>query len=117
MGALICLHLNKIEETKRTFDGNYSMPAEYISREHCPKCGETSGTDETLYTDIVAFLGNLEDVQIADIDTQDCPDFCDAYLEKATQNGLELSEMELEYVNENCGEWINKMANLQFNGG
>lgn len=112
-----CLHLNKRTEEKLFAGATYYQPAEYISREICPTCGEISATDSSLETDIVAFLANLEDVFIADIDHKDCPDFCDAYLYGAMNNGQSLSENELEFINENCGDWINKTANLHFNGG
>ena len=117
---VVCLHLNKRTEEKLYRSSSYSMPAEYITREVCPDCGETSATDDTLFTDIVAFITSLECVTIADIDTKDCPDFSDAYLQSASlPNGQELSENELEYVNESTEgrEWINKSANIQFNGG
>lgn len=46
-------------------------------------------------------LSKLEDVEVADIDTNDYPDFCDAFIESASYQGKELDEEQLEYVNSN----------------
>jgi hypothetical protein len=112
-----CLHLTKKTETREVCYATRYEPAVIEFREYCPICGETSETDETLETDIVQFLKGLTEVVISDIDRQDYPDFCDSFLASAKNNGQELSEMELDYINENCLEWINEMALLQFAEG
>jgi hypothetical protein len=120
MNTIICLHLNKVTEQRLFARSTQFMPAEYITREVCPDCGEISSTDDTLYTDIVGFVETLEYVTIADIDTKDSPDFCDAYIQSASKpNGQELSEDELEFINESeeGRELTNKIANVRFNGG
>jgi len=117
MSTFFCLHLNKEIQTKLVAIATISMPAEYVTREICHECGEVSCTDDTIETDIVSFVKGIENPTFSDIDTQDCPDFCDAWLSAGEINGRELSELELEYINENAPEWINEMVNLQFNGG
>lgn len=42
----------------------------------------------------------IEDVEVAGIDTSDYPDFCDAYIASATYDGREMTEAELETLNE-----------------
>jgi len=43
----------------------------------------------------------ITDIQVAGIDTNDCPEFCDAYIESAKLNGKEMTEEQLEAINEN----------------
>ena len=38
----------------------------------------------------------LDNVVIGGVDFEDFPDFCDAYVESADYNGVELTELELE---------------------
>lgn len=46
-------------------------------------------------------LSELEIVEIGGIDTNDYPDFVDAYIESAVYDGEFLSEQQLEWVNQN----------------
>ena len=48
----------------------------------------------------------LDDVEIDGINMGDYPDFCDAFLVGASYKGRELSEDELEYVQESNPEWF-----------
>ena len=43
---------------------------------------------------------NLENVKFEDVDWDDYPDFCDAYISYAEMDGRELTEQELEEVND-----------------
>lgn len=45
----------------------------------------------------------IEDVQVSGINTRDYPDFCDAYIESATYKGRDMTEAELERLNEDSG--------------
>ncbi len=42
----------------------------------------------------------VEDVEIDGIDTRDDPDFCDAYVASATYKGREMTDAELDRLNE-----------------
>jgi hypothetical protein len=42
----------------------------------------------------------IEDVEVDGIDTNDYPDFCDAYIASATYKGREMTEEELDTLNE-----------------
>lgn len=42
----------------------------------------------------------IEDVEVDDIDTRDFPDFCDAYISSATYKGRDMTEDELEILNQ-----------------
>ncbi len=55
----------------------------------------------------------LENVQIDGIDTRDYPDFCDAYISHAEIGGRELTEAELDWVNDNFGSFIHELASEQ----
>ncbi len=55
----------------------------------------------------------IEDVEINGINTRDFPDFCDAYIAAATYQGREMTEEELEvlnndsdYVYEKVQDWL-----------
>ena len=48
----------------------------------------------------------LDDVEIDGINIGDYPDFCDAFLVGASYKGRELTEDELEYVQESNPEWF-----------
>lgn len=51
-------------------------------------------------------LDLIKDVEIDDIDMRDYPDFCDAFLVGATYKGRELTENELEYVQDSNPDWF-----------
>ena len=61
-------------------------------------------------------IRQLDDIILGDVDSNDYPDFCDAYVESATFNGVELTGEQLDklndlddtksYVNENAYMWI-----------
>ena len=48
----------------------------------------------------------IDDVEIEGIDMRDYPDFCDAFLIGASYKGRELTEDELEYVQDSNPEWF-----------
>jgi hypothetical protein len=52
----------------------------------------------------------LQDVCIENIDMKDYPDFCDVMLVGATLCGRELTDDELEEVQENNPEWVHEQA-------
>ena len=61
---------------------------------------------------------DLEDIQIGNADTVDYPDFADAYLVDATiateHGGVRnLTDDELDYVNDNHSDWVQEQALLQ----
>tara|TARA_B100001093_G_scaffold423749_1_gene416749 strand:- start:650 stop:847 length:198 start_codon:yes stop_codon:yes gene_type:complete len=51
-------------------------------------------------------LSLIDDVDIDGIDMRDYPDFCDAFLVGASYKGRELTEDELEYVQDSNPEWF-----------
>lgn len=56
-------------------------------------------------------LAHVKNAVVQDIDMHDCPDFCDAYLESADleapgQVSRALTEEELDYINEECREFV-----------
>jgi hypothetical protein len=51
-------------------------------------------------------LDLIKDVEIDDIDMRDYPDFCDAFLVGATYTGRELTEDELEYIQDSNPDWF-----------
>ena len=52
-------------------------------------------------------LQDLENVDIGGIDYGDYPKFCDAFVESASLDGRELTDEELDYISEECMEWVN----------
>lgn len=51
-------------------------------------------------------LKYIDDVEIDGIDYRDYPDFCDAFLVSATYKGRQLTEQELEHVQESNPDWF-----------
>ncbi len=45
-------------------------------------------------------LSKVDNVKVGGIDTEDYPDFCDAYVESADYNGVPMTENQLEMLNE-----------------
>jgi len=41
----------------------------------------------------------IDNIEIDGIDYKDAPDFCDAFIASADYNGREMSEEELEFIN------------------
>lgn len=48
----------------------------------------------------------LEDIEIDGIDTRDYPDFCDAFIAGASYKGRELTESELEWINDTHSDFV-----------
>ena len=42
----------------------------------------------------------IDNIEVDGIDTNDYPDFCDAFISSADYNGVEMSEEQLEALNE-----------------
>lgn len=54
----------------------------------------------------------LDDIEIDDIDMNDYPDFCDAYISSATYKGVELTDDQLDELNDldEARSWVNANA-------
>jgi hypothetical protein len=54
----------------------------------------------------------LDDIEIDDIDMNDYPDFCDAYISSATYKGVELTDDQLDELNDldETKSWVNANA-------
>ena len=50
-------------------------------------------------------ISKISGVEVEGIDMSDCPDFCDSYISSASYEGRELTEEELDKLNEN-GEYV-----------
>jgi hypothetical protein len=46
-------------------------------------------------------LDKITNIELGGIDTNDYPDFCDAFIESAEYDGVELTDAELEELNYN----------------
>jgi len=58
-------------------------------------------------TQIILDYDKISNVQVEGIDTADYPDFCDAYIESADYGDREMTEDELEILNQD-GCFINE---------
>jgi len=47
----------------------------------------------------------ISNIVFGGVDTKDFPDFCDAYIESADYDGLEMNQNELDTINED-GEFV-----------
>ena len=54
----------------------------------------------------------LDNVVIGGVDFEDFPDFCDAYVESADYDGVELTELELEELSQD-GEFVSMALHTQ----
>lgn len=50
----------------------------------------------------------IVDIEVEDIDTNDFPDFCDAYVSRAVwkDTGAELTAVEIEEYNDKCSDQV-----------
>jgi len=55
----------------------------------------------------------VRDVQVEGIDYKDYPDFCDAYISDAIYCGRDMTELELDELNNCYGEFVNLKAHEQ----
>ena len=53
-------------------------------------------------------LSQIDNIEFEDIDHNDHPDFCDAYISSADMNGEAMSEEELNDLNENYGDFVHE---------
>ena len=51
-------------------------------------------------------IKQVTDIELEDVDPYDHPDYCDAYISEATYKGREMTEKELEELNEYHGEFV-----------
>jgi hypothetical protein len=52
------------------------------------------------------FLNDVEIISIGGVDLTGYPDFCDAYIEFATYNGIYLTSQELNWFSERHPDWV-----------
>ena len=54
----------------------------------------------------------LDDIEIDGIDMNDYPDFCDAYISSASYKGTDLTESQLDQLNDldEARDWVNANA-------
>ena len=55
-------------------------------------------------------INDVTDLEVADVDTKDYPDFSDAFFSSGTYNGRDLTDDELEQLAEDYAERLNEMA-------
>ena len=51
-------------------------------------------------------LNKIDSIEVEGIDTRDYPDFCDAFISYAEIDGRELTDEELDYINNNCPDMV-----------
>jgi hypothetical protein len=54
----------------------------------------------------------LDNVVISGVDLEDFPDFCDAYVESADYEGVELTDVELDELSQD-GEFVSMVLHTQ----
>jgi hypothetical protein len=66
-----------------------------------------------LNLNVTGFVMNvLDDIEIDGIDMNDYPDFCDAYISSASYKGIDLTESQLDELNDldEARDWVNTNA-------
>jgi hypothetical protein len=61
-------------------------------------------------------VNKLDEIIIGGLDIRDYPDFCDAYIESATYEGVIMTYKELDELNEQEPSFVNEYSLLQFLG-
>ena len=61
-------------------------------------------------------VNKLDEIIIGGVDVRDYPDFCDAYIESATYEGVIMTYKELDELNEQEPSFVNEYALLNFLG-
>jgi len=51
-------------------------------------------------------VSKITNIEFSDIDWRDYPDFCDAYISSAFYKGREMTEGELEYLDEHHRDFV-----------
>lgn len=51
-------------------------------------------------------LNEIDNIEVDGIDTADYPDFCDAYISNADYKGVEMTEEEIDHLNEHHGDFV-----------
>jgi len=55
-------------------------------------------------------LKRVNNLEIDNVNMSDYPDFCDAFISYGEIDGRELTEEELDYVNDMCPDLVNELA-------
>jgi hypothetical protein len=57
-------------------------------------------------------INQLDDIELGGVDYKDHPDYCDAYVESALFNGVELTDEQLDELNDSdeTRSWVNAHA-------
>ena len=55
-------------------------------------------------------IDDFDDIELDGIDTNDYPDFVDAYISSATYQGDDATDDQLDWLNEHLAENINEMV-------
>jgi len=58
----------------------------------------------------VTDLLKIEDIEIDGIDHSDYPDYCDAFIVSGRYEGRDLSEDELDFINNSCQDFVYKVV-------
>lgn len=48
----------------------------------------------------------IHNVEVDGIDTSDYPDFCDAFISSAYLDGVEMTDKQLDDLNDNCSDFV-----------
>jgi hypothetical protein len=59
-------------------------------------------------------LDKIDNIEVDQVDMDDYPDFCDAFVVSADMNGIEMNEEELDELNENRGFVYEKLIDKLF---
>lgn len=51
-------------------------------------------------------LNQIDNIEVDGIDTIDYPDFCDAYISSADCRGVQMTECQIERLNEEHGDFV-----------
>ncbi len=55
-------------------------------------------------------INEIDNITMGGIDSNDYPDFCDAYIESCTYHGKDMTEKQLDDLNEHETEFVHRIA-------
>jgi histone acetyltransferase (RNA polymerase elongator complex component) len=51
-------------------------------------------------------LSQIDDIEFDGVDHSDSPDYVDAFISSASQNGIELTDDQLDFINDSCRDFV-----------
>jgi len=96
-----CVHCN---ETANNLGGslcnNHTDLYRRLSKEQEEKCFNKR------IKELKIDLSQIEDIEFDDVNHNDSPDYVDAFITSASQDGIDLTDAQLDFINDSCRDFV-----------